>query len=75
MKKKLTKNLEWSILICTILLVIIGLFAIYSATESTEQEEFIKQLTWIGISIPFLIVFTVIDYETISKFSIFGLSF
>ena len=70
MKKKITKNIEWSILICTILLVIIGLFAIYSATESTEQEEFIKQLTWIGISIPFLILFTVVDYETISKISI-----
>ena len=70
MKKKITKNIEWSILICTILLVIIGLFAIYSATESTEQEEFIKQLTWIGISIPFLIIFTVVDYETISKISI-----
>ena len=70
MKKKITKNIQWSILICTILLVIIGLFAIYSATESTEQEEFIKQLTWIGISIPFLILFTVVDYETISKISI-----
>ena len=69
MKKKLTKNLEWSILICTILLVIIGLFAIYSATESTDQEEFIKQLTWIGVSIPFVIIFTVIDYDTLSKIS------
>ncbi len=69
MKKKITKNLEWSILICTILLVIIGLFAIYSATESSEQEEFYKQLTWIGISIPFLIIFTVIDYDTIAKIS------
>ena len=69
MKKKLTKNLEWSILICTILLVIIGLFAIYSATESTDQEEFIKQLTWIGVSIPFVIIFIVIDYDTLSKIS------
>ncbi len=69
MKKKITKNLEWWILICTILLVIIGLFAIYSATESTAQEEFRKQLMWIGISIPFLLVFTLIDYDTIAKIS------
>ncbi len=69
MKKKITKNLEWSILICTILLVIIGLFAIYSATESTGQEEFYKQLTWIGVSIPFFIIFIFIDYDTISKIS------
>ncbi len=69
MKKRITKNLEWSILICTVLLVIIGLFAIYSATESTNQEEFRKQLTWIGVSIPFLIIFTLIDYDTIAKIS------
>ena len=65
----ITKNLEWSILICTVLLVIIGLFAIYSATESTNHEEFRKQLIWIGISIPFLIGFTLIDYDTIAKVS------
>ena len=69
MKKKITKNLEWSILICTVLLVIIGLFAIYSATESTNQEEFYKQLTWIGVSIPFLIIFTLVDYDILSKIS------
>lgn len=69
MKKRITKNLEWSILICTVLLVIIGLFAIYSATESTNHEEFRKQLIWIGISIPFLIGFTLIDYDTIAKVS------
>lgn len=69
MKKKITKNLEWWVLICTILLVIIGLFAIYSATESTAQEEFRKQLMWIGISIPFVVIFTLIDYDTIAKIS------
>ena len=70
MKKRITKNIEWSILICTVLLVIIGLFAIYSATESTNHEEFRKQLIWIGISIPFLIGFTLIDYDTIAKASL-----
>lgn len=71
MKKKVTKNIEWSILLCTILLVIIGLFAIYSATANAGHEEFRKQLMWIGISIPFLIIFTVIDYDMLSKISPF----
>ena len=69
MKKKLTKNIEWSILICTIVLVGIGLFAVYSATMSAGLEEFRKQWMWIFISIPFLIIFTVIDYDSLAKIS------
>lgn len=69
MKKRLSKNIEWSILICTILLVIIGLIALFSATQSAEYDEFKKQMLWIGISIPFIIAFVIIDYETIAKIS------
>lgn len=69
MKKRIAKNIEWSILICTILLVIIGLFAIYSATANSGQEEFRKQIMWICVSIPVLIVVTLMDYDTISKIS------
>ena len=69
MKKSLTKNLEWSVLICTILLTVIGLFAIYSATLSSELEEFKKQLMWIAISIPVMIVVVLIDYDILAKIS------
>lgn len=69
MKKRLSKNVEWSILICTILLIIIGLIALFSATQNAEYDEFKKQLLWIGVSIPFIIAFTLIDYETIAKIS------
>ena len=48
MKKRLSKNIEWSILICTILLIIIGLIALFSATQTTEYDEFKKQILWIG---------------------------
>ena len=41
----------------------------FSATQSTEYDEFKKQILWIGISIPFIIMFTLIDYETIAKAS------
>ena len=69
MKKRIAKNMEWSILICTILLVVIGLFAIYSANYSVSSDEFVKQIVWIAISIPFLVAFIMVDYDLISKIS------
>ena len=69
MKKRLSKNIEWSILICTVLLVIIGLIAIFSATQSAEYDELKKQLLWLVISIPFVIAFILVDYDTIAKIS------
>ncbi len=69
MKRKLTKNFEWSILICTILLIVIGLFAIFTATASYEHEEFKKQIIWLIISMPFFILFMLVDYETWAKLS------
>lgn len=69
MKRKLTKNFEWSILICTILLIVIGLFAIYTATASYGYEEFKKQIIWIAISIPFFILFMLVDYDIWARLS------
>lgn len=69
MKKKLLKNMEWSILVVCIILIIIGLFALFSATQSSDYEEFRKQIKWILISMPFLILAIIIDYNAIVKFS------
>lgn len=69
MKKRLSKNIEWSILACTVLLVIIGLIALFSATQNAEYDELKKQLLWLVISIPFVIAFILIDYDTIAKIS------
>ena len=69
MKKRISKNIEWPILICTILLVIIGLIALFSATQNAEYDEFKKQIMWIAISVPFIIAFVLVDYETIAKIS------
>ena len=55
MKKKFVKNIEWSILICCILLYLIGLVALYSATQNTGFDEFKKQIIWAVVSIPVLI--------------------
>lgn len=67
MNKKILKNIEWPILICVIILIVIGCVALYSATQSTEHDELFKQLIWLGISIPVLIAVITIDYELILK--------
>lgn len=71
MNIKQLKNVEWKILICTMLLIIIGLIALYSATINSDLEEFKKQIIWIIISIPILISVMAIDYKLIARFSIF----
>lgn len=76
MNKRILKNTEWSVLICVILLVIIGLVALYSATINSELYEFKKQCIWILISIPIMILTMIVDYNIIARFSpyLYGLS-
>lgn len=69
MGKKIIKNMDWGILICTIILLMIGLIALFSATQSLNYEEFKKQIMWIAISIPIMIIAMFVDYKTIAKIS------
>lgn len=70
MNKKFLKNIEWSVLIYALILFVIGLFALYSATYTNGLGEYNKQVTFGLISIPILIVFTLVDYKKIAKYSI-----
>lgn len=70
MNKKQLKNTEWSILICTVILIAIGLVALASATKASELEDFKKQIMWVIISIPLLIITIIADYKTIARASI-----
>lgn len=76
MNKRILKNTEWGILICVLILVIIGLIALYSATIDSELYEFKKQCIWILVSLPIMIGLMFIDYELISRISpyLYGLS-
>ncbi len=76
MNKRILKNTEWSILICVIILIIMGLIALYSATIDSELYEFKKQCIWVLISIPVLVATLFIDYNIIARFSpyFYGLS-
>ena len=69
MRKQELKNIEWTILICAIVLAGIGLLALYSVSFNTELAEFKKQAIWLGISLVAMIVVVLIDYEVIAKVS------
>lgn len=67
MRKKLLKNLDWGVLICAVILIAIGLTALFSTSQNTDYVEFIKQVQWLFISIPFFILAIVIDYDKILR--------
>lgn len=69
MREKKFKNTDWLVGIISLLLLVIGLVALYSATQNTELDEFKKQIQWFIISIPFIILAYIIDYKLIVKFS------
>ncbi len=69
MKRRILKNIEWGILICAIILTIIGLVALTSATKNSDYDELKRQVMWLVISIPVMIVIIFIDYDIIAKIS------
>ena len=69
MRKRELKNIEWSIGIIAIILCIIGLVALFSATKEAEYDEFNKQCIWLIVSLIIGIVIMLIDYQSIVKMS------
>lgn len=76
MNKKLLKNIEWGILICAIILICIGMVALFSATQDDNFEEFNKQIIWALVSIPIMVIAIFVDYNMIVKISpvLYGLA-
>lgn len=71
MNKKFLKNIDWSILICSVILLVIGLIALFSASSNDDYEEFMKQLVFVGVSVPVMIITIAINYKTFVKLSPF----
>ena len=67
MNKRIFRNTEWGILICSIILFAIGLIALFSATQETDLSEFRKQIIWFAMSIPVVLIVMLIDYNNIAK--------
>ena len=69
MRKREFKNIEWSIGIIAIILCIIGLVALFSATQEADFDEFNKQCIWLVVSLIIGFVVMLIDYKTLVKMS------
>lgn len=69
MRQRIFKNMDYGILVCTVILLAIGLVALFSATQNSEYSELKKQIMWLCISIPIMIVIIFIDYDFIAKIS------
>lgn len=67
MRKKLLKNMDWGVLVCVLLLLGVGLVALFSTTQNTNHGEFVKQLQWFAVCVPIFILVIVIDYDKILK--------
>jgi len=67
MRKKIFKNVEWSILICSVILCAIGMIALFSATHESGDNSLQKQIIWFWVCIPVVILVICIDYELIVK--------
>ena len=71
MKNKILKNIEWGILVSCVILLIIGGVALFSATQESNYGELKRQILWIAVSIPVMIICIFVNYETIAKLSPF----
>ena len=69
MRKREVKNMEWGMLIVAIILTIIGLVALFSATQESGYDEFKKQIIWFIASIIIMGIVMLINYETLVKLS------
>ena len=54
MKNKILKNIDWGILICSVILLAVGMVALFSSTQNSNYSEFIKQGKWIGAKIGYI---------------------
>ena len=69
MRRNEYKNIEWGLLIVAIILSIIGVIALFSATQETGYDEFKKQIICLVISLVIMVIVTLINYETLVKLS------
>lgn len=69
MRKRELKNIEWGLVIVAIILSIIGLIALFSATQEAEYDEFKKQIIWFIVSLIIMVIVMLINYETLVKLS------
>jgi rod shape determining protein RodA len=60
------RDLDWPLLLITLIICGLGVLQIYSATRDTRWEDaWWKQLIWIGVALALMWIVTSIDYHTL----------
>src|SRR4029077_8013492 len=60
------RDLDWPLLLISLIICGLGVLQIYSATRDTHWEDaWWKQLIWIGVALGLMWVVTSIDYHTL----------
>jgi rod shape determining protein RodA len=71
--RRVINNFDWSTLLLAIVLSLIGVMTIYSATrpvlDVAQKTFYIRQLYWIGLSIIVFLILVMIDYKWYLRFS------
>ena len=69
MRNRIFKNIEWWILIFSLLLCIVGFVALYSATQSSGFGDFKKQIISFIVSLCLMTILIFINYDILVKLS------
>ncbi|MBF0273679.1 MAG: rod shape-determining protein RodA [Nitrospinae bacterium] len=72
--RRIFSNVDYTLILLTVILAIIGIFAIKAATFHTEgfmKELYFKQLIWVGVGIVAMISVMFIDFRELARFAYF----
>ena len=79
LKKSTIALFDWKAFTIIILIMVIGLSTIFSATYTSTPETatplYLKQVGWIFIGIFFLLIGTSIDYQSIARYAYYLYAF
>jgi rod shape determining protein RodA len=68
--RRLLAHFDWPLLIVVLIISLIGVFNLYSATfGEVESHIYAKQILWIGIGLAFALFITVFDYRLYRDFA------
>lgn len=70
--RNIFKNTDYVLLVIAIILCVIGVIGIYSAglNSTSGSTEYIKQIIWIAVSLVFMTIVWVMDYNITSAFGL-----
>ena len=67
--RRLLKNFDWFLFSMALLISIIGLVNLYSATYQTGFKVFQKQLVWVVLGIVAMVLISFLDYRTLERYT------